>query len=57
MKEDQEFKEFRDLMTVPDDFEDGFNWGTVFMGLFVGLIMAPASVYMNLMAGFCKKGS
>jgi len=51
MKEDKEFQEFRDLMRRPDHFEDGFNMGTVLMGLFVGLIMAPASVYMNLVAG------
>ena len=38
-------------MSRPDRFEDGFNWGTVLMGLFVGLIMAPASVYMGLVAG------
>ena len=34
-QEDQEFKEFRDLMTTPDTFEDGFGWGTVFMAFFV----------------------
>jgi hypothetical protein len=51
MKEDKEFEEFRNLMQRPTKFEDGFNMGTVLMGLFVGLIMAPASVYMNLVAG------
>ena len=51
MREDKEFIEFRDLMKAPDRFEDGFNAGTVLMGLFVGLIMAPASVYMTLVAG------
>ena len=51
MREDKEFQEFRDLMKRPDHFEDGFNLGTVMMGLFVGLVMAPASVYMNLVAG------
>jgi len=51
MREDKEFQEFRDLMKRPDKFEDGFNKGTVLMGLFVGLVMAPASVYMNLVAG------
>lgn len=57
MREDKELKEFRDLMTRPDGFEDGFNWGTVLMGLFVGLIMAPASVYMNLVAGLHMGGA
>lgn len=51
MREDKEFQEFRELMKPPDHFEDGFNWGTILMGLFVGLIMAPASVYMDLVAG------
>jgi hypothetical protein len=51
MREDREYKEFRDLMPRPDKFADGFNIGTVLMGLFVGFVMAPASVYMNLVAG------
>lgn len=57
MREDKEFREFRDLMKAPDKFEDGFNAGTVLMGLFVGLIMAPASVYMNLVAGLTMGGA
>ena len=57
MKEDREYGEFRDLMKRPDKFEDGFNRGTVFMGLFVGLVMAPASVYMNLVAGLHMGGA
>ena len=51
MREDKEFEEFRNLMTTPDTFEDGISWGTVLMGLFVGLVMAPANVYMNLVVG------
>lgn len=51
MQEDREYEEFRDLMKTPDKFEDGFNRGTLLMGLFVGLVMAPASVYMSLVAG------
>lgn len=57
MREDKEFAEFRNLMTRPDKFEDGFNAGTVLMGLFVGLVMAPASVYMNLLAGLHMGGA
>lgn len=57
MREDQEFKEFRDLMKVPDKFEEGFNMGTILMGLFVGLVMAPASVYMGLVAGLHMGGA
>jgi len=51
MKEDQEFKEFRDLMETPEQFEDGFGWGSVFMAFFVGLLMVPAQMYMQLVAG------
>jgi len=51
MREDKEFIEFRDLMTAPDEFEEGISWGTVLMGLFVGLVMAPANVYISLVAG------
>ena len=51
MRVDQEFQEFRDLMKRPDHFEDGVNIGTVVMALFVGLVIAPASMYMNLVAG------
>lgn len=57
MREDKEFKEFRDLMKRPDKFEDGFNIGTVLMAVFVGFVMAPASVYMNLVAGLHMGGA
>lgn len=57
MREDKEFQEFRDLMKRPDTFEDGFNRGTILMGLFVGFVMAPASVYMNLVAGLHMGGA
>lgn len=57
MREDKEFQEFRNLMTAPDTFEEGISWGTVLMGLFVGLIMAPANVYMNLVAGLHMGGA
>jgi hypothetical protein len=51
MKEDKELKEFRDLMHAPSEFHDGFGWGTVLMAFFVGLVMAPAQLYMVLVAG------
>jgi hypothetical protein len=51
MREDREFQEFRDLMTRPDVFEEGFGWRTVTMALFVGLLMTPAQMYMQLVAG------
>jgi len=51
MREDKEFKEFRDLIRRPDHFEHGVNVGTVVMALFVGLLMTPAQLYMQLVAG------
>mgnify|MGYP005840733209 FL=1 len=57
MKEDKEFHEFRTLMTPPSHFEEGISWGTVLMGLFVGLVMAPANVYINLVAGLHMGGA
>ncbi len=57
MREDKEFQEFRNLMTTPDKFEEGISWGTVLMGLFVGLVMAPANVYINLVAGLGMGGA
>ena len=51
MREDKEFQEFRDLMRRPETFEEGFGWRTVVMALFVGLLMTPAQLYMQLVAG------
>ncbi len=38
-------------MTAPDHWEDGFGIKAMIGGLFVGLIMTPASMYMNLVLG------
>lgn len=57
MKMDKELQEFRDLMRPPDTFEEGFNWRTLIMALFVGLIMAPAQMYMGLVAGVGMGGA
>lgn len=51
MREDKEYQEFRNLMGRPDEFEEGFGWRTVIMALFVGLLMTPAQMYMQLVAG------
>jgi len=51
MREDKEFEEYRNLMTRPESFEEGFGWRTVIMALFVGLLMTPAQMYMQLVAG------
>jgi len=51
MTRDKEFIEFQNLMTTPESFEEGFGWRTVLMALFVGLLMVPAQMYMQLVAG------
>ena len=47
----QQLSDYRNLMTVPDRFEDGFDIKTVAGALFVGLVMLPGSIYLGLMAG------
>src|SRR5271154_3862607 len=51
MKEDAELKQFRELMPPPDHWEEGFGLKAMVGGLFVGLIMTPASIYMGLVIG------
>ncbi len=51
MKEDLELKQFRELMPPPDSWEEGFGVKAMIGGLFVGMIMTPASMYMDLVVG------
>src|SRR5438132_8407429 len=51
VKEDVELRQFRDLLPPPDHWEDGFGVKAMIGGLFVGLIMTPASMYMQLVVG------
>ncbi len=51
LKEDRELEQYRQLMPVPALFEDGFNWRSVVGCIFIGLVMMPASMYLNLLAG------
>jgi len=51
MKEDLELKSFRDLMPVPDHWDDGFGVKSMIGGVIVGMIMTPASMYMQLVVG------
>jgi hypothetical protein len=57
MKEDAELKQFRELMPPPDKWEDGFGVKAMIGGLFVGMIMTPASMYMDLVVGGGSMGS
>jgi hypothetical protein len=51
MKEDAELKQYRELMPPPDHWDEGFGLKAMIGGLFVGLIMTPASMYMQLVVG------
>lgn len=48
---DKELEEYRNLLTPPAEFKDGFGWSTVAGILFCGLIMLPGSIYLGLMTG------
>lgn len=48
---DKELQEFRDLMAVPDKFEDGFNFSSFVGAVFIALVMVPGAIYMSLLAG------
>lgn len=50
-KQDKELEQYRDLMLPPDDFADGFTWKTVVGAFFLGILMMPASMYLNLVVG------
>ena len=47
----QEIEEYRDLMQVPDHFENGFTIKAVLGVLFVAFIMLPGNMYLSLMIG------
>jgi hypothetical protein len=51
MYDDKELKEYRDLMKPPDKFEEGFDWKTVVGAIFIGFLMMPGSMYLQLVIG------
>ena len=51
MKEDKELQEYRDLLKTPTHFEDGFDWKTVVGAIFIGFLMMPGSMYLQLVIG------
>src|SRR5437667_12887089 len=51
MREDSELKQFRDLMPPPDRWDEGFGLKSMVGGLFVCLILTPASMDMQLVVG------
>ena len=51
MYEDKELQEYRDLLKPPDHFEEGFSWKTVVGSIFIGFLMMPGSMYLQLVIG------
>ena len=51
MYDDKELKEYRDLLKPPDHFEEGFDWKTVIGAIFIGFLMMPGSMYLQLVIG------
>ncbi|MBW2072033.1 MAG: peptide transporter, partial [Deltaproteobacteria bacterium] len=51
MYEDKELQEYRDLLKPPDHFEEGFDWKTVVGAVFIGFLMMPGSMYLQLVIG------
>ncbi len=51
MTEDREIAEYRDLLAAPSSFEEGFGVKTVIGAVFIGFLMMPASLYLQLVIG------
>ena len=51
MYEDKELQEYRDLLPPPTHFEEGFGWRTVIGAIFIGFLMMPGSMYLQLVIG------
>ena len=51
MYDDKELKEYRDLLKAPDHFEEGFDWKAIVGAIFIGFLMMPGSMYLQLVIG------
>ncbi len=51
MYDDKELAEYRDLLPPPRRFEEGFDWKTVVGAVFIGFLMMPGSMYLQLVIG------
>jgi hypothetical protein len=51
MREDKELQEYRDLLKTPTRFEEGFDWKTIVGAIFIGFLMMPGSMYLQLVIG------
>ncbi len=48
---DKELQEYKDLMEVPSQFDDGFSLSSFWGAVFIALVMIPGAIYMELIAG------
>lgn len=48
---DKELQEYRDLLPPPKSFEEGFDWKTIVGAIFIGFLMMPGSMYLQLVIG------
>ncbi|WP_028326018.1 peptide transporter [Desulfatirhabdium butyrativorans] len=51
MIDDKELKEYRNLLQTPEHFEEGFDWKTIVGAIFIGFLMMPGSMYLQLVIG------
>ena len=51
MYDDKELAEYRDLLKPPEHFEEGFDWKTIVGAVFIGFLMMPGSMYLQLVIG------
>jgi hypothetical protein len=51
MYDDKELKEYRDLLKAPAEFDEGFDWKTIVGAIFIGFLMMPGSMYLQLVIG------
>lgn len=51
MYEDKEINTYRNLVQTPEHFEEGFGWKTVIGAIFIGFLMMPGSMYLQLVIG------
>ena len=49
--QDRDLEYYRQLMTPPSTFQDGFSWISLLGAGFVALLMVPGAMYMGLLAG------
>lgn len=54
---DKELEEYRQIMEVPEEFEDGFSWSSLIGTLFLSIILVPGCLYMELVAGMGMGGA